>query len=167
MSLELYIKELKNKEKIENFEKKIVDTELEIDKIGRKRLICIKYTKEIGEELKKLQKKAIEYPKNEKIEDEIKETEKKIKKAQKHLHELNEGITSKEVALLRFQQARREEIRMGLINYFHESKLKCEKLRNKWIRYNEMAMATNDELKKIEEELGSVKRVIKSEFGDK
>ncbi|MBI5679424.1 MAG: hypothetical protein HZC47_00785 [Methanobacterium sp.] len=166
MSLEIYIDELKNKEEIESFEKKILDTELEIDKIGQKRLICIKYTKEMENELNKLRKKALEHPKNEKIEDELKETEEKLKKSEKRIHKLNEGITDKEIVLLRFQQTRREEIKMGLINYFHDTKLKCEKLRNKWIRYNEMAMVTHDELKKTEEELESVKRVIKSEFGE-
>lgn len=133
MSVEFYLNELKNKGKIDNFEEKIIKSELEIDKIENQRRICAKYVEEMENTLNKLQKKAIEYPENEDIKEKIKENTKKLKKAQSNLNNLNDRISRKEIALLKFNQARREEIKMGLIEYFHESKLKCEKLRQKWI----------------------------------
>jgi chromosome segregation ATPase len=166
MSVELYLNELKNKGKIDNFEEKIIKSELEIDKIENQRLICSKYVEEMENSLNKLQKKAIEYPENEDIKEKIKENTKKLKKAQITLNDLNDRISRKEIALLKFNQARREEIRMGLIEYFHESKLKCEKLRQEWINYNELAISVHDELKETEEEIECVKRILKMEFGD-
>lgn len=166
MSSELYLNELKNIGKIKDFEEKIISSELEIDKIENQRIICTKYVEEMERRLDKLQKRALQYPKNEDIKEEIKENTKKSKKAQKNLDYLNDRISRKEIALIKFNQARKEEIRIGLIEYFHESKLKCEKLRQKWITYNELAAGAHDELKKIEEEMECVKRILKIEFGD-
>jgi chromosome segregation ATPase len=166
MSLELYLKELKNFGKIENFEEKIIKSELEIDKIENQRLVCAKYIEEMENSLNKLQRRANEHPENKNIKEKIKENTKKLKKAQNTLNDLNDRISLKEITLMKFNQARKEEIRMGLIEYFHESKLKCEKLRQNWINYNEMAISTSDELKKTEEEIECVKRILKMEFSD-
>lgn len=166
MSSELYLNELKNIGKIKDFEEKIINSELEIDKIENQRIICTKYIEEIERRRDKLQKRDLQYPKNEDIKEEIKENTKKLKKAQKNLDYLNDRISRKEIALIKFNHARREEIRIGLIEYFHESKLKCEKLHQKWITYNELAAGAHDELKKIEEEMECVKRILKIEFGD-
>jgi hypothetical protein len=56
--VELYLNELKNKGKIDNFEEKIIKSELEIDKIENQRLICSKYVEEMENSLNKLQKKS-------------------------------------------------------------------------------------------------------------
>ena len=79
---------------------------------------------------------------------------------------MDNEISGKREDLIKFQQARSEEIRTGLIDYFYEVKVKCDKLRQRWANYTELVMNTQDELKKVEDEMEYVKRVIEMEFGE-
>jgi len=166
MSAELYLNDLKNKEIIEEFEEKIVKIELELNQIENQQLVYNNHLEETENKLNTLRKRVLDHSNNENIKNEIKEAEKELKKSQKTLNDLNNQISGKKIELLKLQQARSEEIRTGLMDYFYEIKLKCDKLRQRWANYTELVMNTQDELKKVEDEMGYVKRVIEIEFGE-
>ncbi len=157
-----YILKLENKAKILNMDKKIVNTELEIHKYESRRLIIKKCVQEMINRLVQLQNKASKHPENEKIVDEIEDTEKKIKEGQKILEKLNENLSRSEISLLKLKQEKNREINVGLTKYIVLLNLKYEKLQQG------PSAAESDEdkqnrLVEIEREIRHLKRLIEIE----
>lgn len=98
--LDLYINKLKNKEEIRDIEEKIVNQKLKIDNIDSERLIIKKCVEEMENKLFKLKNKLLQYPDNEKIEEEIENTEIELNKGNKILNDMNHGLSRKDLTIL-------------------------------------------------------------------
>ncbi len=158
-----YIHKLSNKEKIDEFADKLINIGLKIDKIESKRIIIKNCIKEMENKMFKLREKSINHPQNQKIRDEIEDTENKLKEGIKTFNKLNDKIFRKEIALIKLKQERMEEIRRGLINYRDEIKLRHEKLQHEMNNLNKNDV---DELKELKEELRLINQLINTEFAN-
>lgn len=155
--LENYIPKLRNKEKIEDIDDKLINTELKIDKIESKRVIIKNCIKEMENKMFKLREKSINHPNNQKIRDEIENTEDKLKEGIKIRNDLNDKIFRKEIALIKLKQERKEQIKIGLIDYRDEIKLRYEKIQHEINKRNKNNI---DELKELKEELEHINLLI-------
>lgn len=166
-NLDEYIPELSNKEKILKITEKIVNIELKIDKYESKRPVIKQCIKEMENKMFRLHKRSLEYPKNQKIGNEIEDTESKLKKGIKILNGLNDKIIRKEIALIKLKQERKKEIKSGLTEYMGKINSRYEKLQEEEIRDNEPHEDRKNELEKIKMEIEHIKRLINTEFNGK
>ncbi len=155
-----YIPKLNNKEKIQKLTDKIVNIELKIGKNDSKRLIIKKCIEETEINLKQLQHKASQHPENEKIADEIRNSQNRIKEGHKILKNLNEKLSRREIALLKIKQEKNREIKSGLTKYLDKINSDCEELRQEEINADKQHNNNKNELEKIGLEIEHIKRLI-------
>jgi len=158
-----YIPKLKNKDKIWDIDEKMIKTELKLYKYESKRLIIKKCIQGMGNKLHHMQNKAFQHPENEKIIDEIKDTQNKIKEGHRALEKLNENLSRGEVGLLKLKQDREKEITNGLLKYMDILILKCEKLQKEGIEFDKSHEDKENKLKEIKKEIKDIKRLIEIE----
>lgn len=158
-----YIHKLPNKGKINEIDDKLINMGLEIDKIESKRLIIRNCIKEMENKMFKLREKSVNHPQNQKIGDEIEDTENKLKEGIKAFNKLNDKMTRKEIAIVKLKQQKKEEIRIGLINYLNEVKLRHDTLLFEGYKQDE---SKSEKLEELEREMEDINQVLKIEFPD-
>jgi chromosome segregation ATPase len=166
-NLDEYIPKLGNNGKILKITEKIVNNELKIDKYESKRSVIKQCIKEMENKMFKLHEKSLKYPKNEKIGNEIEDTENKLRKGIKALNGLNDKIIRKEIALIKLKQEKEKEIKSGLTEYLDNINFKHEKLHQEITDDNRHHNDRKIELEKMENEIKHIKQLIEIEFNSK
>lgn len=162
--LEDYIPKLRNREKIDDINNEIINIELKIGKIGSKLIVIKSCIKEMENQMFKLREKCINHPPSQKIRDEIEDADNELKDEIKTFNKLNDKVCRKEIALIKLKQKRKEQIRIGVIAYRDEIKLRHEKLQTKLNRQNKPNKNDINELKELENELEHINQFINREF---
>jgi hypothetical protein len=164
-----YLEYLENADKIESFAREIVDLELELDKLEEQ-----KSKRDIILNGLELELKEVEVQLSEENDSEKVENLKAIIDNKKHeltlemveSRPLVDEINKKEIGLFRLQESRKEAIRRGMADLFHQAKEDYEKARMEWIKYSEMSLKAHEKVKKRKKEMDAVKNAFKAEFAE-
>jgi hypothetical protein len=164
-----YLEYLENADKIKELAHEIVDLELDLDKLEEQKRKKDAIIPGLKFELAELEKQF----KEENDPDNLKNLT-AILKGKKHeitiemskAQPLNDKIAKTELELFRLQEARKEAIRRGMADLFHQAKEDYEEARLEWIKYSEMSLKAHEKVNKRKNEMDAIKNAFKAEFGN-
>jgi hypothetical protein len=164
-----YLEYLENADKIESFAREIVDLELELDKLEEQKSKRDNILNGLELELKGLKTQLSEENDSEKVENLkaiIDNKKHEITLEMVESRPLVDEINKREIELFSLQESRKEAIRRGMADLFHQAKEDYDQARMEWIKYSEMSLKAHEKVKKRKKEMDAVKSAFKAEFDD-
>lgn len=164
-----YLEHLENADKIKILAREIIDIELELDKLEEQKKARDTIISDLESELKQFNEELQGEQDSEKIKSLtsiIDDKKHQITVEMMESRPLVDEINRKEIELFRLQESRKEAIRRGMADLFHQAKEDYEQARLYWIKYSELALQAHEKVKKRKKEMDAIKLAFKAEFSE-